>query len=210
MRTKPQHIATLIIGGIFGLVLAGQALLPIIATNAEIKRWEAAEEMVERRRYQQTVMEAELAEKARQAEQTVATWATVKRVMMWGLGIGVAFAMVGVGFWGGKTLVRRALELPPTKRVEDGLILAGNAMYDRYSGMQTRVGIPQQPSLEHAQAYAIAKGAGREHWARLGYMALSALPAAIAALRDNGIDTPQEAMRVMDALPVQEGNNVGR
>lgn len=203
MRIKPGDTVALIIGGIIVLVLVSQAFLPIITTNAEIKRQEAAEDIKERQRYQETVMEAELAEMARQAERSIATRAMVGRVVLWAAGISAVMVLVGAGFWGGKTLLRRAAELHPTKRVEDGLILVSGALYDRYSGMQTPVGIQQNPSLTHAEAYAIARGTERDRWMKLGILAIQALPVVSSVLRENGIETPREAARVLDALPAQ-------
>jgi len=174
---------------------------PLISAYSESYRLQRAEAMVERRRWQETEYEAQLTERVRQAEMTEATKAMAGRVIVIAGTVGACLAIIGGGYWAGKSLYRRAVELPPLRRVEDGLILVNDALYDRYSGMQVLTGQEYRPSLEHAQAYAIAKSAGREHWARLGYMALSALPGVVGMLRDNGVEPPQEAVRVLEALP---------
>jgi len=205
MRNGPQATVTILAVVVIGLVFLSQTLLPWISTNAEIKRWEAAETMVERRLWQQTEYEAQLAERAAQAKRIEATRAAAGRVIVWCGAIGLSIFFIGTGIWGGRTLYRRAVELPPVKRIEDGLILAGGAFYDRYSGMQTPVGIPQPPSLTHAEAYAIARNTDRDRWFKLGILALNALPVVARAFRDQGIEPPIEATRVLEALPDRGG-----
>jgi hypothetical protein len=202
----PQTTFTILAVVVIGLVFLSQTLLPIMSANAEIKRWEAAEAIIERRLWQQTEYEAQLAEKKRQAPRTEATRAAAWRVVTWCGAVGASLALVGGGFWCGRTLLRRASELPPTKKIDDGLVMAGGAFYDRYTGMQTPVGIPQQPSLVHAEAYAIARSTERDKWTRLGFLAIQALPVVAATLRDNGLEPPQEAVRVLEALPARREN----
>lgn len=201
VNSKHQLILAIIAIPLVACGFIAYSLGPLISAYSESYRWQRAEAMVERRLWQQTEYEAQLTERTRQAEQTEAMRSLASRVIIISGAVGLCLAMIGGGYWAGRSLYRRAVELPPLQRVEDGLILVNNALYDRYSGMSTIAGQEYRPSLEHAQAYAIAKSAGREHWARLGYMALSALPGVVGMLRDNGVEPPQEAVRVLEALP---------
>jgi hypothetical protein len=205
MTSKHQLAFTFVVLAVIACAVIASALKPVIDAQSEAYRWQKAEEMVERRRWQQTEYEAELAERAIQAEQTEATKATVFRSFLWCCAIGGGAMALGYGYSFGKTKIRAAEELPPTRQVDDGLILVNGAMYDRYSGMQTVAGVASAPSLEHAQAYGIAKSAGREQWIRLAYSALSVLPQVVMMLRDNGIEPPREAAGILDALPEGRG-----
>lgn len=204
MSTKPQSVVTLMIIIFVCLVIGSQAIAPLIAASVEIKRLRANEEITERQMYQQTVMEAELEEKAAQAKKSVATRATAGRIVVLCLAIGAGAFLIGAGVWGGKTLLRRALELPPVQKIDDGLYVLPDMTFCRYSGRQISVRKEYPASQEHAMAYAIAKSAGREHWVRWGYKALEMLPALIAMLKENQIEPPPEALSMMEALPLQE------
>lgn len=205
MTSKHQLVFTFVILGLIACGFVTAALKPAINAYSEAYRWKAAEEMVERRLWQQTEYEAELAERTRQAPPTEATKAMSWRIFIICCAAGGGAAVAGYGYSVGKAKVRGAHELPPTKQVDDGLLLINGALYDRYSGMQVIAGTANAPSLEHAQAYAVAKSTSRQHWVQLGYAALGILPQVVMMLRENGIEPPTEVVGILEALPDGRG-----